>query len=390
MLVALIISVVILLCAPLVSAVVAKRPSLSFALDGFVLVVASGLVVLTLLPEALSVTGLAGLAIAAIGFSLPWIAETLFDRSSDRTHRTVLIIASVALIFHAGSDGLLLALAGFRSDAHWLIAGIFIHRLGVAMTIWWLLKPVAGPLIGYLVIMAMAAATLLFYGLTETVVQFADHKAMGFLQAFAAGSLLHVILHPVHRKDEQVGTDNLKSQTSPWSYSHQAGTALGVIFWVAVIVIYLVGHVNSTADAGFDNNLSVISHTHSLDILLAVGDRVAPFFGLALAVTILQSHWPWWSRHKKKPEILKAVSKVSSWSVAIWILLSYAASVFISAENKMMLNSTPWLWICWMGIVVSLMIREGARTFLGRLVPSVFIHHHQTSEHICSAKKRDV
>ena len=194
---ALILSVAVLLAAPLLAKLVSRAPALKSGLDGFVLVTVIALITTTLLPEALSHGGMWGLAIAVIGFLLPWLAEALFHRAEEITHRLIMLVAALALIVHAASDGAILAFAKDADGGAFIASGVVLHRVGVAIAVWWLLRPVLTTVGGIAVLVSLGAMTVIGYLMVLFAGEWYNIPLIGYWQAFAAGSLFHVVMHPL-------------------------------------------------------------------------------------------------------------------------------------------------------------------------------------------------
>ena len=269
----LVLSILILLAAPLLARLAGLVPAIRGGFDGFVLIVVLGLISITLIPEALAHGGIYALGLVILGFTLPSIAELIFHRTEEMTHRIILVIASFALILHAASDGAILAFADGRSDGYFVAAGILLHRFGVAISVWWLLRPVLSSTGGFVVLGGLGAMTLVGYFLAVFAGDFYEIPLAGYWQAFAAGSLLHVVLHPITQED-------ITHSHPETSLSQRLGTALGVCFIAGLVGAHYLHHT-----PGPLGHLDPHHHGyHAIDALLSVGRLMAPILLLMLTV----------------------------------------------------------------------------------------------------------
>ncbi|TNE67077.1 MAG: hypothetical protein EP335_01740 [Alphaproteobacteria bacterium] len=365
---ALILSVLVLLAAPLLARVVARLPALKSGLDGFVLVTVLGLIALTLLPEALSHGGIWGLLIAALGFALPWIAEFVFHRSEATTHRIVLLVAALALVVHAASDGAILAYANGSEQGGFVATGIVLHRIGVAIAVWWLLRPVLTTVAGIAVLAALGAMTVIGYLMAVFAADWYGLPLIGYWQAFAAGSLLHVILHPLehHRTAPQPGT----------RIAHRIGTAGGILFVAVLIGAHYLYHAPGALDA----HLLHDTH-HAADLMAAVGRFMAPILLLVLIAGMVlhqvYGHHHGGEQHSLMRNCYKGLQRTAPWTVALWFVA--ALTVELLPFDLMMPSGGALLFYIWLAIVAAILVQTGARAFFSGLLPRMRLHDHQHS-----------
>lgn len=168
------------------------------ALDGFVLVSVTGLVLVHLIPDAVEAAGVGAIALTLLGFIGPVIAEHTLHRAAHQAHIATLVLAMVGLGIHAFFDGVGLATPlhdAHTGDASVLAIAVTLHQLPVAITIWALLQPVIGGRRTALVLLFHGTATLLGFALGDTAASAADARWMALVQSLITGSLLHVVLH---------------------------------------------------------------------------------------------------------------------------------------------------------------------------------------------------
>jgi len=357
---ALILSVLVLIAAPLLARMVGRMPAIKAGLDGFVLLTVVGLITITLLPEALNKGGLLALVVAVLGFTLPWIAEFLFFKSEEITHRVLMLIAALALVVHAGSDGAILALAKTSSDGPFLAAGIILHRVGVAIAVWWLLRPVLTTIGGLAVLAALGAMTVVGYFMVYFAGEWYDIPLIGYWQAFAAGSLFHVVMHPLEDHD-----------TAPppqAALAHRIGTALGILFVIALIGAHYQQH-----GPGPLAPLPLHGENHDLDMLAAIGRLVAP---ISLLVVLGAAAYGRLKAGGLK-DAYGAVQKIMPWTLALWLVATVAAELMPSLMPAP--ESGNILLVVWLILVSLILVHTGARSFFSVLLPRFASHSHSHS-----------
>jgi uncharacterized membrane protein YraQ (UPF0718 family) len=206
------ISLLSLPLAPLLARATARAPVSLALLDGFVFTGLGGLIALHILPESFELAGPWALLAAAIGVFGPGLAEARLERAagpsaalaesgtrspSDRAHTGAILLVAFGLGFHALLDGVALASPSVTDtpDARLLALAVVLHRLPLALTLWWLLRPALGLRFaaGYMVF--DAACTTLGYAVGDTGLRLLSNAWLGAFGALVAGSLLHVVIH---------------------------------------------------------------------------------------------------------------------------------------------------------------------------------------------------
>ena len=167
------------------------------ALDGFVLVAVSGLVLLHVLPHAVQTGGPMVVAIAGVGMFLPLMIENLTRDAASSAHAWALRVALVGLVVHAALDGAALY-HGHEPELAW---AVILHRIPAALTVWVLLRPSRGVWIASGLLLAMAGATIVGWSLGPSL-QALDERLLGMFSGLVAGSLLHVVVHRPHHHPE--------------------------------------------------------------------------------------------------------------------------------------------------------------------------------------------
>ncbi len=178
-------------------------------MDGYVLTAIGGLVLLFSLPHTLEMSGPLALLALLSGLILPFLLE----RYQATLHGRFLLLAFSGLALHAMMDGVGLVQGGG------LALGVIIHRIPVGILIWWVLRPRMGRGAALGVIMLIAGATILGFGLGEAAFELASPQVSGLIQAMVAGAILHVLLH-AHGPEIPCEED---IETEPESCHHEHG-----------------------------------------------------------------------------------------------------------------------------------------------------------------------
>ena len=349
-------SVLVLLAAPLLARLVNRMPALKGGIDGFVLMTVLGLVTLTLLPESLERVGGWGLLVAFVGFILPWASEFLFHKTEEMTHRIVMLVATLALIIHAASDGALLAVAKDSVHGSFLATGVLLHRVGVAIAVWWLLRPVLTTIGGISVLAAMGAMTVVAYLMVIFAGEWYDVPLAGYWQAFAAGSLLHVVLHPIG--------DHVHAPKASTMTFHRIGTGLGILFVAGLIASHYYDHGPTVQAAGYH------AHTmgHMFDYMASVGTLVAP-----IALLIMIGFAIYGKMNADLASAYRRLQQVAPWTLVLWFGVTLIDNII--PVTLPLPESVSVLFILWLGTLVPILVHTGARSFFAALLPRFILKH---------------
>src|SRR6188508_1658656 len=154
------------------------------------MVAVAGLALVHIIPHAVATAGPWAMLVAGVGFIGPGLVEHRLERAARQTHTAALVVALAGLTVHEFFDGVGLASAFYGSEGVSLLAiAVILHRLPIAITIWWLLAPTRGPRLAGLVLGALGAATVLGYFSGDAVADAVDARWLGLLEALIAGSL---------------------------------------------------------------------------------------------------------------------------------------------------------------------------------------------------------
>lgn len=195
-----------LVVGPLLYRAAAGRSWALSALDGFVLTSVTGLVLVFVLPEAVSSAGWWVLIPAFAGLLFPLLMEQVGGLTDKLAHGLVLWVALGGLVIHTVLDGF--ALVDHRHAQTSAIAlAVVVHRLPVGLAIWNLVAPRFGASRAWATLAVVGVGTLLGVAAGDAMADWAEGSIwLAGFQAFVAGSLLHVVTHEpghVHAHDPQ-------------------------------------------------------------------------------------------------------------------------------------------------------------------------------------------
>lgn len=227
----LIISIVVLAIAPAVAKIFDKSPHYEQILSGFLVIVLGGIVVAELLPLSYTNGGWFIIPLALLGLTGPTLIEKLFHKVADSTHQITLIIGFSGLLLHTMVDGASLNdYQSVESASKWLPLAIVLHRIPVALSVLWIIRPVFGLKAVWMALSGLAIFTLFGYVLGIQLEPAMNSASFAWLQAFVSGTLMHVLLHRPRRHDHNHGhthKHNIVEQFSHWGKFHFIGVIIG-------------------------------------------------------------------------------------------------------------------------------------------------------------------
>jgi zinc transporter ZupT len=164
------------------------RRALDLALTGVITALA-----LLILWDTVAEGGVAALGFAALGLAGPLAAEALLHRERG-VHLATLAVGVAGLLLHSAADGAAL-LGGHRGDHEALSVAVVLHNVPAGLAIWWLVRTNFGLRAAVAVLALLAAATAAGYVGASAVAGVTGTAGFAWLQAFVAGSLLHLTYH---------------------------------------------------------------------------------------------------------------------------------------------------------------------------------------------------
>ncbi len=230
-------SLLILLLGPLLYSLLRRREPMLSLMDGLIFVTMTGLVIFILLPESFEQGGWPTLIFAVVGLFGPTFLEVVARRQARRTHVVALALGFCGLVIHAALDGTALSgMLGSGPAGRLLPLTVVLHQLPVGLTIWWLLRPSFGLGVALSALGAMSAATVAGYFGGEWLTNGLSGAALAWFQALVAGSLVHVVFHQPHLKEDPCGCKEVSAGANRYE---GAGALLGV----GLLALVAAGHV---------------------------------------------------------------------------------------------------------------------------------------------------
>ncbi|MCZ6597386.1 MAG: permease [Planctomycetota bacterium] len=173
----------------------AREHGAAAAVDAVALIGVGGLVLVHVLPQSFALVGWSVIPIALFGLFGPGLlcGSRFFSGRDSRVVAMPLALFAIAL--HALLDGL--ALDAAAQGSRELALAVVLHRLPVGLGIWWLVRPLYGLRAAIVLIAVIAVFSVVGLLFAEALVAHTPQGAIAVVQAFLAGSLMHVILrHP--------------------------------------------------------------------------------------------------------------------------------------------------------------------------------------------------
>jgi uncharacterized membrane protein YraQ (UPF0718 family) len=168
-------------------------------LDGFIMATVAGLVLVHIVPHSVSLAGPWALVLAVAGFLGPGLLEHHLHRAARTTHVATLALACVGLLVHEFFDGVALGVpasgAVHGDEGSILAIAVVLHRLPVAVTVWWLLRSSIGARLAAVTLCGLGLATVAGFAFAGAVAPLMEDAWVGLLQCLVGGSLLHVVIH---------------------------------------------------------------------------------------------------------------------------------------------------------------------------------------------------
>lgn len=236
----------------------------------FGLVSVLGLILVLLLPEALSGLGLAALLLIGVGYAVPTALDRFGERIAGRDHKLGAELGFWVVLFHQFLDGIALASesAVFHSDDHWdALIAMSVHTVPLTTLVVVTFNHWRGPTHALTRAAAIALATVAGVAIVGAVPVGAFATLHPWLAALVSGMLLHIIASgPFPPLEDR---------------RRRAMDAVASVAGVALVAIGMVGaHSHSESGAQFSQTL--------LDAFFAMSLATAPalLFGLVAGAAI--------------------------------------------------------------------------------------------------------
>ncbi len=286
-------SLIALGSAPWVDRSLVGRPRASAMLDAAATVLVGGLVLLQILPEALSHGGGMVLAAVAIGALVPAGCGRLPNGELG-----VVVLATVALGLHGLVDGAILATSQ-EPHSQALAEAVVLHSLPVGLAVWRATASHHGGWVAGAVLGVAVAAEALGFAAAELVP--AGGTSLAVAQAFVAGSLLHLISHRTENQE-------------------RLASGLGALLGGAGVVVLVGSHA---APAGAPSELSAW-HT-AWGLASEAGPWLLAGLGIAPLLARPLERWPRIAealagRSPGLPALLVSGALLGPWWTLLWAL----------------------------------------------------------------------
>lgn len=192
----LILSFSALLLGPLIYAAARRNILAQRIFDALIVVAIAVIIAIHIIPAAMQHGATLAITLIALGLVFPMLLERLFRKATDAAHLVIVAIAAIGLLMHAIVDGVAL----LPQSGTGLAYAIILHRLPVGMALWWAIRPSFGKAIAISAFVFIGLATAAGYFVGESIVAVAEARTLAMLQAFVAGSLIHVVVFGVRHK----------------------------------------------------------------------------------------------------------------------------------------------------------------------------------------------
>ena len=187
-----------LLLGPLIYAAARENPLARRILDALIVIAIAVIIAIHIIPAAMQHGGTLAITLIALGLVFPLLLERLFKKATDAAHLVIVAIAAIGLLIHAIVDGVAL----LPQSGTGLAYAIILHRLPVGMALWWAIRPSFGKVIAISAFVLIGLATAAGYFVGESIVAVAEARTLAMLQAFVAGSLIHVVAFGVRHEHD--------------------------------------------------------------------------------------------------------------------------------------------------------------------------------------------
>ncbi len=167
------------------------------ALEVLIVVAVGGIVVFSILPESVSHAGWMAMLPLILGLLGPTLTERWLRSFESGAHVLVRIIVVSGLAVHAFSDGIALAVPSSNGEEVIVLPiAVVLHRFPVGLVVWWLVRPTHGIRVALIVLGVIGVSTVAGFVTGDIVAIHVQGQVMALFQAWVAGSLLHVVVHP--------------------------------------------------------------------------------------------------------------------------------------------------------------------------------------------------
>lgn len=159
--------------------------------DTLLIIIVALMVLAEVMVESYGHIGWQGPLIGIAGMAVPSLIEQGFSRLALPTHRLTTVLGLVALTLHSLMDGATLS----SNHDNLAAVAVVLHQLPLGIAVWWLVRHALGRNAAIIVLTGMGVATVIGYLLTQSLLPLLTQSTTTAVQAFLAGSLLHILVH---------------------------------------------------------------------------------------------------------------------------------------------------------------------------------------------------
>jgi hypothetical protein len=190
-------SIAMLFVGPLLYQWLRRGGVIARSFDRIIMVVLVAVVAFMLVPEAISGLGWHADVLMLLGYLAPGLLESGVRRAARAFHLFSLVFALIGLGLHALLDGAGLA-GSATSETGNLALAIVLHRFGVGLVLWLILKPAFGVSLAAAALVLIAVATVVGYFMSELLLPLAGDATVLVIQALIIGTIVHSLVHREH------------------------------------------------------------------------------------------------------------------------------------------------------------------------------------------------
>lgn len=190
-------SLLTLFAGPLIYLWLQRHHGLAQTFDRVLVGVLLLIIALMLIPEMFEVLAWLAPALVFVGYLLPGVLEKTIQRAAQKLHLASLVAAAIGLLLHALLDGAGLAGSEIQGSTG-LALVIVLHRFGVGMILWMVMRPPFGRKVAWLTLGGVGAATVVGYVFSESLLPLAGDDVIAGFQAVIIGTIVHSLVHREH------------------------------------------------------------------------------------------------------------------------------------------------------------------------------------------------
>jgi hypothetical protein len=190
-------SIIALFIGPIIYQWLRHGGFIAKAFDSLIVAILVLLMAFLLIPESWHELGYLSVGLILAGYLVPGLLEHLVKKAAHAFHLASLMIALAGLAIHALMDGAAL-FSGAPGHSDNLSLAIVLHRFGVGMMLWMMVRPAFGKRVAYAVLGFVSLLTVAGYLLPEALLGMEAGAVMPIIQALIIGMIVHSLVHSNH------------------------------------------------------------------------------------------------------------------------------------------------------------------------------------------------